>query len=178
MLPFDTSLFLWLNASASSPEVGAQAGAVRHRTVAVLLVAGTMGAFIVGNRAIRHSVLRVLLAMASAWSLARLGQHLLAMPRPFALGFGIQWLPHGSSAGFPSTHASVAFAFAMAVAAVTSRWYLVLAALLVATLVAWSRICLGLHFPSDVLAGVGVGLASAWLSGSMPGRSAMVRPAT
>jgi undecaprenyl-diphosphatase len=176
MLPLDTVLFLWLNASASSPEWVLKLASFATEQLPALLVAGTVGAFIVGDRAIRRSVLRVLLAMGCAWLLARLGQHLLPMPRPFALGLGTQWLPHGNSAGFPSTHASVAFAFAMAVAAVTSRWYLAAAALLVAALVAWSRICLGLHFPSDVLAGIGVGLASAWLSGWMPGRRALVRP--
>ncbi|MEP6971146.1 MAG: phosphatase PAP2 family protein [Betaproteobacteria bacterium] len=176
MLPFDTSLFLWLNASASAPEWVLKLALFSTEQLPALLVAGTVGAFIVGDRTTRQGVVRVLLAMACAWLLARLGQHLWPMPRPFTLGLGTQWLPHGGSAGFPSTHASVAFAFALAVAAVARRWYFALAALLAAALVAWSRICLGLHFPSDVLAGAGVGLASAWLSGWMPRRRAAVRP--
>ena len=176
MPPFDVPLFLWLNATASSPEWMLKLALFASEELPVLLVAGTVGAYIVGDRSVRHAVARVLLAMITAWLLARLGQHLWPMPRPFAVGLGTQWLSHGNSAGFPSTHASVAFGFALAVAAVTRHWYLAVAALLLAALVAWSRICLGLHFPSDVLAGLGVGLAGALLSGWVPGRSAAVRP--
>lgn len=176
MLPFDTPLFLWLNASAASPEWVLKLALFATEQLPALLLAGAVGAFIVGDRGIRRAVIRVVMAMAIAWILARLGQHLWPMPRPFALGLGTQWLPHGNSAGFPSTHSSVAFAFAAAVTAVAGRWYLASVALMLAALVAWSRISLGLHFPSDVLAGAAVGMASAWLSGWMPPRAAIVRP--
>ncbi|MEO7939842.1 MAG: phosphatase PAP2 family protein, partial [Burkholderiaceae bacterium] len=129
-----------------------------------LVVAGTFGALVVAERDIRQDIWQVLLAMALAWALARVGQHLLSMPRPFALQLGTQWIAHGNSAGFPSTHASVAFAFATAVAVNARRWHAALPALAAAALIAWSRVCLGLHFPSDVIAGLLVGLFSALVS--------------
>lgn len=160
----DSTVFLWLNASPASPVWGLKLALFASQELPGLIVAGLIGALLVGQPEIRRRVLQVLLSMALAWTLARLGQHVLHMPRPFMLGLGSQWLMHGNSAGFPSTHASVAFAFA-ATAAVTARSRLICAAtFFVAILIAWSRICLGLHFPSDVLAGLIVGLVCAQLS--------------
>lgn len=176
MLPIDSTLFLWLNASATAPEWVLKLALFASEQLPPLMVAGAAGAFIVGGKDVRRTVVRVLLAMVTAWLLARVGQHLLPMPRPFTLGLGTQWLIHGPSAGFPSTHASVAFAFSAAVAAACKRWPMALAVLLLAALVAWSRVCLGLHFPSDVLAGAGLGVVSAWVCGLIPRRTLAARP--
>ena len=64
-------------------------------------------------------------------------------------------LPH--SASFPSGHATTAFAAAVATAILVPRlrW----PALLLAALVALSRVYLGVHFPLDVLAGALLGSA-------------------
>ncbi len=164
MLPIDSAIFLWLNASSASPGWVLKLAQFASEQLPGLIVAGTIGAFLVGDRDVHRRVLRVLLAMAVAWALARLGQLLIPMPRPFVLGLGTQWMPHGNSAGFPSTHASVAFAFGAAVAVNSKHWLMATAALAAATLIAWSRVCLGLHFPSDVLAGMAVGLICAQLS--------------
>jgi undecaprenyl-diphosphatase len=64
-----------------------------------------------------------------------------------------------SSPSFPSGHAATAFgaAVALAVLAPAVRWW----ALLVATLVAVSRVYLGMHFTADVAAGAALGTAVA-----------------
>lgn len=170
MFPVDTTLFLWLNATPDSPEWMLKLAMFASQQLPGLIVAGTFGALVVAEREVRRDVWRVLLAMAMAWVLARLGQHLLSTPRPFALALGTQWIPHGNSAGFPSTHASVAFAFGAAVAVNARRSMAALLALAAASLIAWSRICLGLHFPSDVMAGLLVGLFCALVS------KALLRP--
>lgn len=171
MLPIDSAIFVWLNASSATPDWILKIALFASQQLPGLAVAGTIGAFIVGDGDVRRRLVRVLLAMAMAWTLALIGQQLIPMPRPFALRLGTQWLTHGNSAGFPSTHASVAFAFGAAVAVNTKHWIMAAAALAIACLIAWSRICLGLHFPSDVLAGSMVGLICAHIS------SLVVRPA-
>jgi undecaprenyl-diphosphatase len=68
---------------------------------------------------------------------------------------------HGADNGFPSDHASVAFAIAFAVLAFYRAFGLVF--LLGAVLIGLDRIFVGVHYPSDVGASLLVGLGSALL---------------
>ena len=168
MFDLDTTLFLWLNATSATPAWVLALARFASLQLPQLLIAGTVGAFIVGDGRVRRLVVRIAFAMAVAWVLARIGQYLWPMPRPFVVGVGSAWSPHGGSAGFPSTHSSVAFAFGFAIAMFSGRWSMAALGLLAAVLVAWSRVCLGLHFPSDVSAGALVGLLAALSSRVIP----------
>ncbi len=64
-------------------------------------------------------------------------------------------IPHSHS--FPSGHAAASFACATAIGAAAPRWRLALFVL--ATLIAWSRVYNGVHYPLDVLAGAALGVA-------------------
>lgn len=66
-------------------------------------------------------------------------------------------LPGTSS--FPSGHATVAFACATMLAATDRR--LAIPAFVLAALVAWSRVYVGVHYPLDVLAGAVLGVVLA-----------------
>jgi undecaprenyl-diphosphatase len=89
--------------------------------------------------------------------------HLWDRPRPFAAHAAATHLLSAPSPdpSFPSDHAAAAFAIAFAVLAFSRRAgaLFVVAALLVGV----SRIALGLHYPSDVIAGIVVGWAAAML---------------
>ena len=163
MPPFDTSLFLWVNATVATPAWLLALARFASQELPQWLAAGTAGALVVGDAQVRRRVWQIALAAALAWIAARFIQHVLPMPRPFALGLGTTWLSHADSAGFPSTHASVAFAFAATVAIGTGRRLLAAGALALAFLIAWSRVLLGLHFPSDVACGALIGVAGARL---------------
>lgn len=171
MTTLDVSLFLWINATSATPAWLLALARFASLELPQLLLAGTVGALVAGDAPVRQHVLRILFAMLAAWVIARLGQHLIAVPRPFVLGIGTAWLPHGSSSGFPSTHASVAFAFAAAVAASTRHSLAAAASFALAAVIAWSRVGLGLHFPFDVAAGALVGIAASWFSGWIPPRA-------
>ena len=69
---------------------------------------------------------------------------------------------HGSS--FPSGHTSQAFAMATTLSLQCRKWYIVVPLYAWAGCVGYSRMYLGKHYPSDVLAGAMVGAASSLLS--------------
>ncbi len=88
-------------------------------------------------------------------------------PRPFISYPFIEKLSAGGSPSFPSGHTSDAMAMAMALSLMYPRWYVIILSFFWAGLVGYSRMDLGVHYPSDVLAGaiVGVGcsLVVYWL---------------
>ena len=96
-------------------------------------------------------------------------KNLVARPRPFAdeaRAFYDWWqyigAPHASKNSFPSGHTSASFA--AAVVLILNRWRGRWVALVLAVLIAFSRLYLYVHFPTDVLGGALVGAFCAWLS--------------
>jgi membrane-associated phospholipid phosphatase len=65
---------------------------------------------------------------------------------------------------FPSGHTSLAFSAAASLSIQCRRWYITVPAYLWAGSVGYSRMYLGVHYPSDVLAGAVVGIGSAYLA--------------
>jgi undecaprenyl-diphosphatase len=75
-------------------------------------------------------------------------------------------MPRSSS--FPSGHAASAFAFATGAAGAQPMLSAPLRAL--ATLVGYSRVHTGVHYPADVVAGAFIGVSAAELAGRLMGR--------
>jgi len=65
---------------------------------------------------------------------------------------------------FPSGHTSTAFSLAASMSIEYKKWYVVVPAYTYAAAVGYSRLYLGEHYPTDVLAGAAVGIGSAYLS--------------
>ena len=154
---WDRTVFLWLNLDAHSPDVVVALAVWTSRWLPGVALAGLLLALVAGPVRWRRSVLTMAAAMALAWLGASLIKQGVTSPRPFALGLGTDWLGHSSSNGFPSSHASVATAFAVSALlsgwAPAARWALALAGLLVC----WSRIAVGVQLPSDVMAAMLLG---------------------
>ena len=160
---WDRTLFLWLNLDAQS--AGALVGLAlfaTHWLPLLALIAVLAMAF--GPPRWRRTVWTMAAAMALAWWCASLLKRGITAPRPFMLGLGTDWLGHARGNGFPSSHASVAAA--CAVVAWRSEWPRALRCCLVlaCALIGWSRVALGVHFPSDVAVAVLLGSLCALLA--------------
>lgn len=69
-----------------------------------------------------------------------------------------------SGFSFPSGHTSCAFSTATALTLSTKKWYVAVPAYAYAGLVGYSRMRLGAHYGSDVLAGIIVGIGTSLLT--------------
>lgn len=84
--------------------------------------------------------------------------------RPFVTYPFIQKLTNVDSSSFPSGHTTEAFALATSLCIAYPKWYVIAPSFIWASAVGYSRIDLGVHYPSDVLAGAILGSGSAYLS--------------
>lgn len=91
-------------------------------------------------------------------------KHLVQRPRPFDTYGGLQVLIHRPADwSFPSGHASASFAAAFVLYHYLPKKFSI-PALILATLIAFSRLYLGVHYPSDVIGGAAIGYLTAWAS--------------
>ena len=122
-----------------------------------------LGCALIVPRRTRRAGTAVLIALAFCTLVVDFAlKPLVARPRPFMLDAGVELLiPKPGGWSFPSGHSAKSFAAASALAAslpAGSRRFAVPAVLL-ATLIACSRLYLFVHFPTDVLAGAAIGAA-------------------
>lgn len=87
----------------------------------------------------------------------------LQKPRPFVIYHFIHKLSGGGSPSFPSGHTTDAFVTAGVICLLCRRWQITVVAYAWALLVAYSRLALGVHYPSDVMAGAIVGTTAAFV---------------
>ena len=90
-------------------------------------------------------------------------KHAINRARPFETYPEIQKLSAGGSSSFPSGHTSDAFSTATSLSLAFPKWYVIAPSYMYATAVGYSRMHLGVHYPSDVLAGALAGAGSAFL---------------
>lgn len=90
-------------------------------------------------------------------------KYLVHRPRPFNTYSTIEKYGKAGSLSFPSGHTSMAFATATSISLNYPKWYIVCPAYLWACSVGYSRMYLGVHYPSDVLVGAIIGSGSALL---------------
>lgn len=92
-------------------------------------------------------------------------KHLVARPRPWLTVEGLSFLVvENDPNSFPSGHTCAAFAAAGIWFRTLPRKWMRWTAVALAVLMGFSRLYVGVHFPSDVAAGCLVGLLCAWMA--------------
>ncbi|MEI8135112.1 MAG: phosphatase PAP2 family protein [bacterium] len=96
--------------------------------------------------------------------ISNLLKYLVNRPRPHITYHFIQKLSGAGSSSFPSGHTSDVFSIAMIISLLYPRRLVVVPIFVWAILVGYSRMDLGVHYPSDVVGGALIGVVSAVLA--------------
>jgi membrane-associated phospholipid phosphatase len=128
----------------------------------LVIVGAGLVADLLGRRRFPLGAVLGAVSYLAAEGLSTLLKGVFDRPRPSVVDPAVHPLvavPHNGS--MPSTHAASAFAAALAVGFVHPRlrWPLVV----LAALIAFSRVWLGVHYPTDVIAGAALGSAIAFV---------------
>ncbi len=126
-------------------------------------------------RAWRRAALAAVLSAGVALAIAKVISEIVDRARPFVVDpHGVHlFTGHAADPGFPSDHATGAFAVAMAIYLRNRLWGGI--ALVAAAVLSIGRVAIGVHFPSDVLAGAVLGCGVALVLFATPLRSRIDR---
>jgi undecaprenyl-diphosphatase len=123
----------------------------------------------------RHGIVAAGLAALLALGLAHVITMIWDRPRPYEAHPGVAhlFIDSSSDSSFPSDHATAAFAIAVSILLRNKGLGLIVLAM--ATLVSVSRVVVGTHYPSDVLAGALLGTFAAFVLWTPPIRGYLRR---
>lgn len=107
---------------------------------------------------------RSALAIGSAMAVTYTLKYTINRQRPYERYHDIIPLTDESTSSFPSGHTTAAFATATTLTMLKPRWYVIIPAYGYAGMVAYSRMHLGMHYPSDVLMGALIGSGCSFAS--------------
>lgn len=123
-----------------------------------LLVAG----LIRNDEPMKENALYVASSTASSYLLDYLIKIIVRRPRPFIVDLHLTPVYRPGEYSFPSGHTSSSFGTMVALSRAYPKWYVIAPALLWSTSIGYSRLYLGVHNPSDVLAGAALGTGAAF----------------
>ena len=128
-------------------------------------VALLAGGVIANDKEMRQNALYVASASAVNVLATLFLKKVIKRPRPFNGLVKINAVYQPSHYSFPSGHTSTAFTTATALSHAYPKWYVIAPAYLWAGSVSFSRLYLGVHYPTDVAAGALLGTGSAFSMG-------------
>jgi membrane-associated phospholipid phosphatase len=127
------------------------------------IVMGTAGLLKHDDKLLRESCVTLTATAVNAGITAIL-KYSVNRDRPFITYTDIAGKSGAGSPSFPSGHTSSAFATATSLTLTWPKWYVIIPSFTWAGAVGYSRMHLGVHYPSDVLAGAALGAGSAWIT--------------
>jgi len=167
----DILVFRWINLGWAHPTLDTAMGLTTQLGLGWVQLALLALLYTFGGPTGRRTALLCMLAFAVSGLIAQILKEGCERVRPGLVVADYRFLGEQVLYGsFPSGHTTTSFALARVVAAAYRRWAVLL--YLVAALVGLSRVYVGAHFPTDVLAGTVIGLFTGQASLS----EALVRP--
>jgi membrane-associated phospholipid phosphatase len=137
-------------------------------TIGWVAIAEVTGQLVVGygtkdNTQIKNGYTS-LAALVSAYAITTVTKKIIKRERPYVGNTSFTPYAILNDYSFPSGHAGVSFATAGNLAFQYKKWYVIVPAYAWATTVAYSRMYLGVHYPSDVLVGALIGTGTAYIA--------------
>lgn len=159
---FDTlnqTLFAFINAPATASDLMITVAIVAAEGLLYVVAAAMVLGWVRGNDALRRALFNAGLTAVFGLIFNMIIRAFWFHPRPFAAGFGQQFLEHSPDASFPSDHGTILFSIAIALLLSKSRFGPI--ALVMALATAWARIYLGVHWPLDMFGAFAVAMVVA-----------------
>lgn len=133
-----------------------------NNLVNVAVPTGVFAGGVIGNdKGTRQNAMYIASSSAVNYLFTTLIKKIVKRPRPFLGTVKINAVYHPGQTSFPSGHSSSAFATATSLSQVYKKWYVIAPAYLYAGSIGYSRMYLGVHYPSDVASGAALGTATA-----------------
>jgi undecaprenyl-diphosphatase len=145
--PTQTKAMMFLSRNYQVIELGIPVG----------MLAGGIAA---NNKELRQNALFVASSTAISMGTTTLLKLIFKRRRPFIRNVKVIPIYEPTRYSFPSGHTSSSVATATALSMAYPKWYVIVPAFAWAGATSYSRMYLGVHHPTDVLAGIGIGVAT------------------
>lgn len=144
------SLFSWINASPEASNTSIHFAIFIANDLLYCMILLFAWFWLRGNYDVKKQILKAFIFTSIAILISQCISHVYYHPRPFVMDVGRTLIYHAPNGSFPSDHmlifSSIAFSYLF-----SAQRKLGIFLLIMAWLVAWSRVYLGVHFPLDML---------------------------
>ena len=144
------SLFSWINASPEASNTSIHFAIFIANDLLYCMILLFAWFWLRGNYDTKKQILKAFIFTSIAILVSQCISHVYYHPRPFVMEVGRTLIYHAPNGSFPSDHmlifSSIAFSYLF-----SAQRKLGISLLVMAWLVAWSRVYLGVHFPLDML---------------------------
>lgn len=143
-------LFEWFNASNHAHEMTIRFAIFIANDLFYIMLLFFGFYWLRGNFTIKKQIVKAFIFTTVALLISQIISHSFYHPRPFVMEVGRTLIYHSPNGSFPSDHmlifSTIAFSYFF-----SEKRNLGIILILLAWLVAWSRVYLGVHFPLDML---------------------------
>jgi membrane-associated phospholipid phosphatase len=133
-----------------------------YKIINAAIPAGLLAGGVIGdNREMRQNAMYVASSTLVSYGLNAIFKGLVKRKRPFIRNINIVPVYEANRYSFPSGHTSSTMSTATALSISYPKWYVIAPAFIWAGATSYSRMYLGVHYPTDVAAGLILGPATA-----------------
>ena len=156
---FNRALFLSINATPATPQWQIDVALAVANDLIYLIPVLLAASWLFGAREQRAVAVRACCVTLLALGFNQLIGLAWTHPRPFMIGLGHTFVEHAPDSSFPSDHGTVfaGVAVTFLLGGLRRRGLLVAVA---GVAIAWARVCVGVHFPLDMVGAVGVAVVA------------------